>query len=57
MTVVQRENLAAIEIKIGYEVVANITSSSTEVVIGIVALVTSTIKVTEIAAEVIAEVI
>ena len=54
----QRENLTAIEIKIGREVVANIAGGSTKVVIGVVTLVAGAIEViTEIAAEVATEVV
>ena len=58
MTVVQSKNLAAVEIEVGREVVADVAGGSTEVVVGVVALVAGAIEVVaEIAAEVVAEVV
>jgi hypothetical protein len=58
VTVAQGENLAAVEIEVGYKVVADIAGSSTKMVVGVVALVVgATEVVTEIAAEVVVEVV
>ena len=52
------QDLAVIELEVGREVMADVAGGSTEVVVGVVALVAGAIEVVaEIAAEVAAEVV